>query len=88
MKKSPLVLAAILGLSASFAMAGPKSLVNGESGVTDDGREYDTKVVNCSGRSEDPTVYFYKDIKKWCVADESYCSRKVIGAAKKACRMN
>jgi len=84
MKKS--LIAAALCLTATAAFAGPKSLVPGESGTTPDGRAFDKKYVNCSSSSEPTEVVYYKDVKKWCLSDESYCNRDVIKAAKKACK--
>ena len=84
MKKS-IVTAALL-LAASAAFAGPKSFVPGETGTTDDGRKFETKYVNCSGKSEQTEVVHYEDTNKWCLNDDSYCSRDLIRAAKKACK--
>ena len=84
MKKS--LLTAALCLSAAAAIAGPKSFVPGESGTTDDGRKYEKKYVNCSGKSEQTEVVHFGDTNQWCLADESYCSRDLSRAAKKACK--
>jgi|GEM_PF-2662680 hypothetical protein len=86
MKKSVLALSAVLCLSASAVFAGPKSFTPGESGTTADGREFDKKLVNCSGKSEGIEITMFKDIKKWCLNDESYCNRDIIKVAKKACK--
>ncbi len=84
MKKS--ILTAALLLSATAAFAGPKSFVPGDSGTTDDGRNFEKKYVNCSGKSEQTEVVHFEDVNKWCLKDESYCSRDLIRAAKKACK--
>lgn len=86
MKKSILALSAVLALSASAAFAGPKSFTPADGGTTADGREFDKKIVNCSGKSEGRDVLYFKDVKKWCLSDESYCHRDIIKAAKKACK--
>ncbi|GIX30511.1 MAG: hypothetical protein KatS3mg124_0983 [Porticoccaceae bacterium] len=83
--KKPL-LTALLLLGSAAALAGPRSFVPGESGTTPDGRAYEKKYVNCSGRADQREVVFFEDVKKWCLPDESYCSRDLIRAAKKACK--
>jgi hypothetical protein len=85
MRKMSLALVAVLGISATYAFAGPKSFRDGKSGVMG-GREYDTKVVTCSGRSETVDIFMFKDTRKWCLKDESYCSKKPVAAAAKACK--
>ena len=82
--KKAIVTAALLLSTAAFA--GPKSFVPGESGTTEDGRQYEKKYVNCSGKSEQTEVVHFDDNNKWCLTDESYCSRDLIRAAKKACK--
>lgn len=84
MKKSILTIALLL--SATAAVAGPKSFVPGDSGTTDGGRAFEKKLVNCSGKSDPREVIYYEDTKKWCLMDESYCNRDLIRAAKKACK--
>ena len=84
MKK--LIVTAALCFTASAAFAGPKSFTPGESGTTEDGRAFEKKYVNCSGKSEPREVIYFEDKSKWCLTDESYCSRDIIRAAKKACK--
>lgn len=84
MKKVILTAAICLGTTAAFA--GPKSFTPGESGTTPEGRAFQMKNVNCSGKSEPREVIYFEDTKKWCLTDESYCNRDIIRAAKKACK--
>ena len=84
MKKSLLSVAMLL--CATAAVAGPKSFTPGESGTTQDGRAFEKKFVNCSGKSEPREVTYFEDNRKWCLSDESYCSKDLIRAAKKACK--
>jgi len=84
-KPLSLILSTLLVCGSAAAVAGPKSLVDGESGVKD-GREYDSKLVNCSGKSEPVTIFKFKDEKKWCLDDSSYCTSSKMKAAKKACK--
>ena len=84
MKKSLLALTLMLTATATFA--GPKSFTPGESGTTKDGRAYEKKYVSCSGKSDPTEVIYFEDVKKWCLADESFCNRDLVRAAKKACK--
>lgn len=80
-----LLLSTLLVCGSAAAVAGPKSMAAGESGVKN-GRDYDSKVVTCSGRSEPVTIFMFKDDKKWCLDDDSYCTKSKMKAAKKACK--
>jgi len=84
MKK--LIATVALCLTATATFAGPKSFSPGESGTTEDGRAFEKKFVNCSGKSEPREVTYFEDTRKWCLNDESYCSRDMIRAAKKSCK--
>ncbi len=85
MKKSAIALSLALCFGVSAVHAGPKSFTPAGDGSTDDGRAYEEKIVNCSGGADHELRYF-QDNRKWCLADESYCSRHIMKAAKKACR--
>ena len=87
MKKSALTLGAALLISASTTFAGdPVSFADAPGGKTSDGRDYDKKIVNCSGKSEGRELFYFKDSRKWCLPDESYCNGNMMKVAKKACR--
>lgn len=86
MKKTVLAVSAVLCLSASAAFAGPKSFKDVEGGSASDGRAFARKMVTCTNRAEDRELLNFEGTKKWCLKDESYCSRDVIKAAKKACK--
>ncbi len=76
---------ALLTLSTS-ALAGPKALRVVDQGETADGRTFVKMEVTCSGSDTPSEIFQFGDSSKWCLADESYCGRKM-NAAKKSCKL-
>ncbi len=72
-------------LAASTSIAGPKSLKDNGTGVTEDGRSFEQVQVSCSGKKDPRNIIKFEENWKWCTADESYCSSKM-KAAKRACK--
>ena len=77
--------AALLTFSAA-ALAGPTAMKDAGTEQGADGRSFSKVEVSCSKSSELRTVVQYEGSKEWCLSDESYCSKKKIKAAQKACK--
>lgn len=79
------VMTLILMVATSAAFAGPTSMRPAGEGKTNDGRSFEKVSVSCSGKKDEVEIIRIADGNKWCLADESYCGKK-INAAKKACK--
>ncbi len=79
------VMSLILMLATSVAFAGPTSMREAGAGKTADGRDFEKVAVSCSGKKDEVEIIRIANGDKWCLADESYCGKK-INAAKKACK--
>ncbi len=80
------VLTAALLTFSTAALAGPTAMKDAGTEQGADGRTFSKLEISCSNTSEPRTVVQFEGSKEWCLADNSYCSKKKIKAAKKACK--